>query len=67
MEAADTRQATLTLDRHAAVLAAQAYLHTAGMSGTVTVTGPRTVRVTVAVPGSDLVLGLAGAGPGDAQ
>jgi Flp pilus assembly protein TadG len=63
VEAADTRQATLALDRHAAVLAAQAYLRTAGVSGTVAVTGPRTVRVTVAVSGSDLILGVAGAGP----
>jgi len=62
VEAADTRQATLGLDRHAAVLAAQAYLRTAGVSGTVAVTGPRTVQVTVAVSGSDLILGLAGAG-----
>jgi Flp pilus assembly protein TadG len=62
VEAADTRQATLALDRRAAVSAAQAHLRAAGVSGTVAVTGSRTVRVTVAVSGSDLILGLVGAG-----
>jgi len=61
-EAADTRHATLALDRPAAVAAGQAYLRTAGVGGTVAVTGPRTVRVRVTVAGSDLILGLAGAG-----
>ncbi|SRR6266536_3228936 len=62
VEAADTRRATLVLDRHAAVAAAQAYLRTAGVSGVVAIAGPRTVRVTVAVTGDYLILGLVGAG-----
>ena len=62
VQAADTRQATLGLDRPAALAAARGYLHTAGVGGTVTVAGPRTVRVTLAVSGSDLILGVAGAG-----
>jgi Flp pilus assembly protein TadG len=61
VQAADTRRTTLGLDWPAAVAAARAYLHTAGVEGTVTLTGPRTVRVSVTVTGSDLVLGL-GAG-----
>lgn len=62
VEAADTRGTTLTLDRVAATAAAQSYLRSAGLSGTVTVTGPRTVRVTVTVPGEYQILGVIGAG-----
>lgn len=58
VEAADTRGTTVTLDRAAATAAAQSYLRSAGLSGTVTVTGPRTVRVTVTVPGQYLILGV---------
>ena len=61
VEAADTRGTTLTLDRATATAAAQSYLRSAGLSGTVTVTGPRTVRVTVTVPGQDQILGVIGA------
>jgi hypothetical protein len=62
VEAADTRQARLGLDRPAALAAARAYLRAAGVEGAVAITGPRTVRVTVTVPGTDLILGLTGAG-----
>lgn len=62
VEAADTRGQTLVLDRPAAVAAASAYLRTAGAAGTVTVTGPRTVRVTATVTGHYLILGMVGAG-----
>jgi Flp pilus assembly protein TadG len=61
VEAADTRGPTLTLDHLAAVAAANAYLRAAGATGTVTVTGPRTVRVTATVTGHYLILGLVGA------
>jgi Flp pilus assembly protein TadG len=60
VEAVDTRGHTLVLDRPAAIAAATAYLHAAGASGTVTVTGPRTVRVTVTITGHTLILGLTG-------
>jgi Flp pilus assembly protein TadG len=59
-QAADTRRPTLTLDRPAAVRAARRYLAEAGVTGTVTITGPRTVQVAVSVPGHDLILGLLG-------
>ena len=49
VEAADTRGRTVTLDRPVAVAAASAYLRAAGVAGTVTVTGPRTVHVEVSV------------------
>jgi hypothetical protein len=62
VEAVETRGRTLMLNRPAAVAAATAYLRSAGVTGTVTVVGPRTVRVTVTVPGSYLILGLVGAG-----
>ena len=63
VEAADTRSGpAVTLDRPAAIAAASAYLRAAGAAGTVTVTGPRTVRVTATVTGRYLILGLAGAG-----
>lgn len=62
VEAADTRGSTVTLDRAAATTAAQSHLRSAGLSGTVTVTGPRTVRVTVTVHGQYLILGVIGAG-----
>ena len=62
VEAADTRGRTVTLDRPVAVAAASAYLRAAGVAGTVTVTGPRTVHVEVSVPGTYLILGLVGSG-----
>jgi Flp pilus assembly protein TadG len=62
VEAADTRGAAVTVDRAAATATAQSYLRSAGLRGTVTVTGPRTVRVTVTVPGEDLILGVLGTG-----
>jgi Flp pilus assembly protein TadG len=62
VEAADTRQPTLGLDRPAALAAAHAYLHTAGVDGAVAITGPRTVQVTVTITGTDQILGLTGTG-----
>ena len=62
VEAADTRGSTLTLDRPAAVAAATAYLRAAGVPGTVSVTGSRTVHVEVTVSGTYLILGLVGSG-----
>jgi len=59
-QAADTRGPALTLDHPAAVAAARRYLTAAGLTGTVTITGPRTVRVTASVRGHDLILGLLG-------
>jgi Flp pilus assembly protein TadG len=61
-EAADTRGPTLVLDRPAASAAAIAYLRSAGVAGTVTLTGPRTVTVTVTVTGRDVILGLVASG-----
>jgi hypothetical protein len=61
VQAADTRGPALTLDQPAAARAARAYLAAAGVTGTVTTTGPRTVQVTVTVPGHYLILGLVGA------
>jgi hypothetical protein len=61
-EAADTRGPTLVLDRPAARAAAASYLRAAGVAGTVTVTGPRTVAVVVTVTGTDAILGLVAAG-----
>lgn len=61
-EAADTRGPVLVLDPPAARAAAAAYLRAAGVTGTVTVTGPRTVTVVVTVTGTDLILGLVGPG-----
>jgi Flp pilus assembly protein TadG len=61
-EAADTRGPTLVLDRPAARAAAIAYLRSAGVAGTVTLTDPRTVTVTVTVTGSDVILGLVASG-----
>ncbi len=61
-EAADTRGPALSLDRRGAVLAARGYLTAAGVDGTVAVTGPRTVAVTVTVRGRYAILGLIGAG-----
>lgn len=62
VEAVDTRGRTLVLDRPAARAAASSYLRAAGVAGTVTVTGPRTVAVVVSVTGTDVILGLVGSG-----
>lgn len=61
-EVADTRGPRLVLDRPAARAAAASYLRAAGVTGTVTVTGPRTVAVVVTVTGTDVILGLVGSG-----
>lgn len=47
--ALDTRGSTITIDTSAAVGAARSYLDQTGHTGTVTVTGPDTVRVAVTV------------------
>jgi len=47
--AVNTRGATITVDPNEAVAAARAYLAAAGVSGTVTITSPTRVRVTVTV------------------
>jgi hypothetical protein len=62
VEAAESRGRTLVLDRPAARAAASSYLRAAGVAGTVTVTGPRTVAVVVTVTGTDIILGLVGSG-----
>jgi Flp pilus assembly protein TadG len=62
VETADTRGRALTLNRPAAVAAARSYLRAAAVDGTVIVTGPRAVRVTVTVTGTYLILGVVGAG-----
>lgn len=61
-EAADTRGTTVTLDRAAALIAAHSYLRSAGVNGTVAVTGTRTVRVSVTVTGEYVILSAVGAG-----
>lgn len=50
--AVDTRGPTVTVDTTAAVRAAQAYLASAGVTGTVELVGTRTVDVTVTITGS---------------
>ena len=60
VEAVNTRGRTLVLDRPAAVAAATAYLHTAGATGTVTITGPRTVHVSAVLSGHYLIVSLTG-------
>jgi Flp pilus assembly protein TadG len=62
VQSVDTRGRTLRLDPTAAVRSARGYLTEAGVSGTVTVTGPRSVQVTVSVAGHDVILGLVGGG-----
>lgn len=47
------------VDTAAAVTAARSYLTDAGVTGTVTVTGPATVEVTVTVTGSTPIAGIA--------
>ena len=47
--AVNTRGATVTIDTAGAQTAARHYLATAGVTGTVTITGPATVQVTVTV------------------
>lgn len=59
-EAALTRGSVVTVDRAAAVRAATAYLAAAGVQGTVTPLGPRSVQVTTAVNGRYLILGVLG-------
>ena len=49
LSAVDTRSQTVAVDLSAAVSAAQSYLAQAGYPGTVEVTGPRTLTVTIAV------------------
>jgi hypothetical protein len=60
VEAVNTRGRTLVLDRSAALAAATAYLHTAGATGTVTITGSRTIHVTAVLTGHYLILSLTG-------
>ena len=60
VEAVDTRGQTITLDRPTAEAAATAYLRSAGVTGRVTLTGPRTVHVEVTVEGTYLILGIVG-------
>ena len=62
VEAADTRGPVVVLDRPAARAAAAAYLQAAGVTGSVTISGPRTVAVVVTVAGTDVILGLVGSG-----
>jgi Flp pilus assembly protein TadG len=50
--------ASRTIDTRAAVKAANAYLSAAGVQGTVTVTGPATVRVTVTADRTGPVSGV---------
>lgn len=50
----------LTVDPTAATAAARAYLIAAGYTGTVTVTGPTTLRVRVTVHQPTVILGLIG-------
>ncbi len=49
LTAVDARAPSLRLDKPAALRAANAYLHKVGHPGIVTVTGPRTVAVTVTI------------------
>ncbi|HYT10609.1 MAG TPA: pilus assembly protein TadG-related protein [Mycobacteriales bacterium] len=56
-QAVDTRGPVLRIDPAAAARAARAYLHAAGLQGTVTVTADRTVQVTTDVTGTYLILG----------
>jgi hypothetical protein len=57
--AVNTRGATVTIDPVDAQTAARHYLATAGVPGTVTITGPATVQVTVTVD-RPAVMGLFG-------
>lgn len=57
--AVDTRGETIVVDTASAVATARSYLAQAGYSGTVTITGPDTVRVTVTVS-DPAVFGLGG-------
>lgn len=59
LSAVDTRSPSIGVDLNSAVAAARAYLVDVGYAGSVQVTGPRTVRVTVTVeePGRIGLLG----------
>ena len=54
------RDARFVVDRGAAVRAARSYLGTSGHTGTVSVTGPRSIRVTVTVTKPTWILSVVG-------